>query len=78
MSKITLGFITNLVMQLIAANFVVFITLASIAAVYSMGFLPGLYTVADGYGVAFEVWASVSLGIDTAIAGIMIWSVCEI
>ena len=31
-----------------------------------------------GYGMAFVIWASVSLAIDTAIASIMIWSVREI
>jgi hypothetical protein len=63
---------------LIVANFVVFIILGAIAAVYNMGIFPGIYAVSISYGVAFEVWASVSLATDTAIAGIMIWSVCEI
>jgi hypothetical protein len=59
---------------LIAANFVIFIVLGAIAAVYSTG----IYVVSFSYGGAFEVWVSISLAIDTAIAGIMIWSVREI
>ena len=62
---------------MIAGNFVVFITLGSLAAVYR-DFIPGVHTVFDGYVTGFPVWASVSLVIDTAIAGIMIWSVREI
>ena len=41
---------------------------------YYMGH-PNVPNSYPNYAVGFEVWASVSLAIDTTIAGIMIWSV---
>ena len=57
------------------ANFVIFITLASLmAAAYAS---PISFDSVTFYIVGFQVWTSVSLVIDTTIAGIMIWSVCN-
>ena len=65
-------------MQLIVANFVVFMILAPFLTVHGFGSFPlAPYTIVNDYGVFFEIWASASLAIDTAIAGIMIWSVRE-
>ena len=42
---------------------------------YFLGHDPETRSSYTGYRVGFEVWASVSLAVDTTIAGIMIWSV---
>ena len=64
-------------MQFIAADFVVIIVLAPIMARFVLYFMghPDVPNSYPGYAVGFQVWASVSLAIDTTIAGIMIWSV---
>ena len=61
-------------MQLIVANFVVFTILAPFVAM-SHFWGPITISTLNIYTVGFQVWASISLAIDTTIAGIMIWSV---
>ena len=60
---------------MIAGNFVVFIVLESFGAAAYV--TVNIHTTLNGYVAVFPVWASVSLVIDAAIAGIMIWSVRE-